>query len=201
MSHLNQKKINRIEGKVAVIPNSNIDTDQIIPAEYLKTTNKLGLGKQLFSHWRYLPDGKPNPEFVLNQQPTANAKILVCGDNFGCGSSREHAPWALVDFGIQVVISSSIADIFRNNAVKNGLLPIIVDSDAHQLLLAQNGEMISVNIEEQTIGCGEKVIEFQLSPFVRYCFMNGMDQLDFLLSHSQQIAAYEKILRGSFNEL
>lgn len=183
--------ISEIAGVAAVIENENIDTDQIIPAEYLKITDKKGLGEHLFSNWRYNKSGDVNPDFVLNQDATKQAKILIAGDNFGCGSSREHAPWALVDFGIRVVVSSSIADIFRNNSVKNGLLPIVIDKSSHQFLLQQNAQAISVNIETQTITVKDKVFEFSLEPFTRFCFLNGMDQLKFLLSHEQQIQDFE----------
>lgn len=183
--------INEINGIAAVIENENIDTDQIIPAEHLKITDKKGLGQHLFSNWRYAKNGEVNPDFVLNQSATSQAKILVAGDNFGCGSSREHAPWALVDFGIQVVVSSSIADIFRNNSVKNGLLPIVIDKTAHEFLLKQNAQSMTINIEAQTISVKEKTFEFQLEPFTRFCFLNGMDQLEFLLSHEQKISDFE----------
>lgn len=198
-SHINntfsREPIKKVDGIAAVIEIENIDTDQIIPAEYLKITNKEGLGEHLFSNWRYTgkseKDRQPNPDFVLNQPETNNAKILIAGDNLGCGSSREHAPWALLDFGIQVVISSSIADIFKNNSVKNGLLPIVVDKEEHQYLLTQNASHISVDIEKQTISTGEQSFAFDIEPFARYCFLNGMDQLDFLLSKGQQITEFE----------
>ncbi|MCW9016411.1 MAG: 3-isopropylmalate dehydratase small subunit, partial [Kangiellaceae bacterium] len=181
MSTTNQNKqtfsrepIKQVEGVAAVIDIENIDTDQIIPAEYLKITNKDGLGEHLFSNWRYFgnseSDRQVNPEFVLNKPETKTARILVAGDNLGCGSSREHAPWALLDFGIQVVVSSSIADIFKNNSVKNGLLPIVVNEDEHQYLLTQNAKQISVDIEKQTISTAEKSFEFQIEPFARFCF-------------------------------
>ncbi|TQV89843.1 3-isopropylmalate dehydratase small subunit [Aliikangiella coralliicola] len=185
------KAVKKISGTAAVIENENIDTDQIIPAEHLKITNKSGLGKHLFSNWRYTADEQENAEFVLNKKETRQSKILIAGDNFGCGSSREHAPWALVDFGIEVVISSSIADIFRNNSIKNGLLPIVIDTESHQFLLSQNATEISVDIEAQTIEAGGKVFQFEIEPFARYCFLNGMDQLDFLISHQDKITTFE----------
>ncbi|MET1254050.1 3-isopropylmalate dehydratase small subunit [Aliikangiella maris] len=184
--------IKYIEGVAAVIENNNIDTDQIIPAEHLKITNKNGLGEHLFSNWRYNPENQENKNFVLNKQETRNSKILIAGDNFGCGSSREHAPWALLDFGIQVIISSSIADIFRNNSIKNGLLPIVIDKSSHEFLLQQNAKIIVVNIEKQQIEVEGKTIDFELEPFVRYCFLNGMDQLDFILSQQNKITEYEQ---------
>ena len=190
-----REPIKKIEGIAAVIEIENIDTDQIIPAEYLKITNKEGLGEHLFSNWRYSGASEServeNPNFVLNKPETQAAKILIAGDNLGCGSSREHAPWALLDFGIQVVISSSIADIFKNNSVKNGLLPIVVDKQVHEYLLTQNASKIRIDIEQQTISTEEKVFEFQIEPFARFCFLNGMDQLDFLFSKQQQITEFE----------
>lgn len=186
------KTIKQIRGIAAVIENENIDTDQIIPAEHLKITNKKGLGKYLFSNWRYLTNDKENSDFVLNQPPTRQAQILIAGDNFGCGSSREHAPWALLDFGIKVVISTSIADIFRNNAIKNGLLPIVIGEAEHEYLMQQNSSEIEVDIEQQLISVGEKNFAFEIEAFARYCFLNGMDQLDFLLSQEAQIKHYEQ---------
>ena len=183
--------IKQITGTAAVIEIENIDTDQIIPAEHLKITNKSGLGKHLFSNWRYEKDGAENTEFVLNQALTRESQVLIAGDNFGCGSSREHAPWALVDFGIKVVISSSIADIFRNNSIKNGLLPIVIDRQSHQLLLTKNGETLDVDIESQQIRFGDKSIAFDIEPFTRFCFLNGMDQLDFLINQENKIDAFE----------
>ncbi|WP_444997582.1 3-isopropylmalate dehydratase small subunit [Aliikangiella sp. IMCC44359] len=184
--------VKQITGIASVIDIENIDTDQIIPAEHLKITNKTGLGKHLFSNWRYNSDGSEASNFVLNIGSSRKTKILITGDNFGCGSSREHAPWALIDFGIQVVISSSIADIFRNNSVKNGLLPIVVNKESHELLLKQNAKEISVDIENQKIIADEKEINFELEAFTRYCFLNGMDQLDFIISQEARIAAFEK---------
>jgi len=185
------KAVRHIKGTAAVLAVDNIDTDQIIPAEHLKITDKKGLGKHLFSNWRYLADGSNNQDFVLNQAKTQASKILIAGDNFGCGSSREHAPWALVDFGIQVVISTSIADIFRNNSIKNGLLPILVDKDSHNYLLEQNSREICIDIESQKILCKDREFRFDLEPFTRFCFLNGMDQLDFLMSHSEKITQFE----------
>lgn len=180
-----------IQGIAAVIQSKNIDTDQIIPAEHLKITNKSGLGEHLFANWRYQKDGSENTEFVLNKPETRNSKILITDENLGCGSSREHAPWALLDFGIQVVISSSIADIFRNNSIKNGLLPIVVDDNVHQYLMTKNAQMLSVDIEKQSIQVADKVFQFEIEPFARFCFLNGMDQLDFLLNHKLQISQFE----------
>ncbi|TQV75292.1 3-isopropylmalate dehydratase small subunit [Aliikangiella marina] len=185
------ESLKQVETIAAVLPIENIDTDQIIPAEYLKITTKEGLGQHVFSNWRYDSEGGLEQGFVLNCRPTNSAKVLIAGDNFGCGSSREHAPWALTDFGIKVVISSSIADIFRNNAVKNGLLPIVVDSNTHQELLQSNGERIKVDIVQQSIHVNGMIYQFKLEPFTRYCFLNGLDQLDFLFKHEQQISDFE----------
>lgn len=181
----------KLTGIAAVLPVENIDTDQIIPAEHLKITNKSGLGKFLFSNWRYDKNDNEEKSFVLNQPATRHSQILITGKNFGCGSSREHAPWSLIDFGIKVVISSSIADIFRNNSIKNGLLPIVIGATEHEYLLQQNAQEIEVDIEEQVIKVQRKIIPFKLEEFARYCFLNGMDQLDFLLSHDAAIQNYE----------
>ncbi|WP_196137174.1 3-isopropylmalate dehydratase small subunit [Aliikangiella sp. G2MR2-5] len=190
-----REPIKKVEGVAAVIDIENIDTDQIIPAEYLKITNKEGLGEHLFSNWRYSGNSNSgrsaNPDFVLNKTETKNAEILITGENLGCGSSREHAPWALLDFGIKVVISSSIADIFRNNAVKNGLMPIVIDKAEHQFLLQQNAKVIAVDLVSQKILVDRKIINFEIEPFARYCFLNGMDQLDFLFSQETLISNFE----------
>ena len=185
------KAMTHIDGIAAVIPHENIDTDQIIPAAHLSTTQKNGLGQHLFSNWRYDSQGNQRSDFVLNQSPTNRCKVLISGDNFGCGSSREHAPWALLDFGIEAVISTSIADIFRNNAIKNGLLPMVVSEGDHQMLMSRSGQTVSIDIESQTIKTAEKSLHFELEPFARYCFLNGMDQLDFLLSNQNEIAVFE----------
>ncbi len=184
--------VNKVTGTAAVLDISNIDTDQIIPAEHLKITNKKGLGQFLFSNWRYDSHGAEVKDFVLNKAETRDSSILIAGDNLGCGSSREHAPWALVDFGIKVVISTSIADIFKNNSVKNGLLPVIVSAEEHEFLSGLNGKSITVDIEQQCITAEDKTIAFTLEPFSRYCFLNGMDQLDFILSREEKIDTFEK---------
>jgi len=185
----NFKKLNTI---IAVLDIENIDTDQIIGSDHLKITNKIGLGEHLFSDWRYLANGKDNLDFVLNKSATKNARVLVAGDNFGCGSSREHAPWALLDFGIEVVISSSIADIFSNNSIKNGLLPIQVSKEEHQFLLSKNAKPIEINLTDQRIICDGKEMTFLIEPFAKHCLLNGIDQLDFLVSHLPKIQSYEK---------
>ena len=184
-------KFECLNSTIAVLAIDNIDTDQIIASDHLKITDKKGLGKHLFSDWRYLSDGKNNDEFVLNQAVTKDSKVLVGGDNFACGSSREHAPWALLDYGIQVVISSSIADIFYTNAIKNGLAVIVVSKSQHEFLLAQNGSEIKVDLQQQKIVCQDHVIEFEMEAFARYCLLNGVDQLEFLLGKMDQINSYE----------
>jgi len=187
-------KFEKIETKIAVIDIDNIDTDQIIGSDFLKITDKQGLGKHLFSDWRYFSDGQENPDFVLNQDDCKEAQVLVAGDNFGCGSSREHAPWALLDYGIRVVISSSIADIFSNNAIKNGLLPIELNEQQHQFLLTKNAANIEIDLVNQSIICEQEIIKFEIEPFAKYCLLNGIEQLDFLISQLAQIENYEKTI-------
>jgi 3-isopropylmalate/(R)-2-methylmalate dehydratase small subunit len=181
---------------VTVLPVDNVDTDQIIPARFLKTIDKSGLAANLFADWRYLPDGSPDPRFVLNRPEGHGAQVLLAGDNFGCGSSREHAPWALAGFGFRAVISTSIADIFYNNALKNGLLPVVVEAEAHrsmvQTFTAHPEAELSIDLEEQTLTLpdGEKV-GFPIDGFARTCLLKGVDELGYLLSLEDQIAAFE----------
>jgi 3-isopropylmalate/(R)-2-methylmalate dehydratase small subunit len=178
--------------KTVVLPIENVDTDQIIPARFLKVTTKTGIGKHLFADWRYDAASNPRPDFVLNRPEAAGATVLVAGDNFGCGSSREHAPWALHDYGFRAVVSTSIADIFRNNALKNGLLPIVVGADAHARLLAAPGAQVTISLEDQSITLPDGTrVGFPIDPFARYCLMNGVDELGFLLSAEPEIAAFE----------
>jgi len=185
-------KVTTIKSRTVVLPVENVDTDQIIPARFLKATSKAGLGSKLFADWRFAGDGAPKPDFVLNQPAAAGAAVLVAGDNFGCGSSREHAPWALVDYGFRAVVSTSIADIFRNNALKNGLVPIVVDAAAHAKLLASPGAEVVVDVAEQTLTLpGGGNVKFPIEPFARYCLLNGVDELEFLLSQEAAIAAFE----------
>jgi 3-isopropylmalate/(R)-2-methylmalate dehydratase small subunit len=184
--------IRRIVSRTVVLPQRDVDTDQIIPARYLKVTQKTGLSEGLFADWRYGPDGQPRPEFPLNQPQARGAQVLVAGANFGCGSSREHAPWALRDFGFRAVVSSSIADIFRSNALKNGLVPVVVDAPAHRRLLGAPGAEVSIDLETRTLTSDGLVATFPLDPFARHCLMNGVDELGFLLSQSEAIAAYEE---------
>jgi 3-isopropylmalate/(R)-2-methylmalate dehydratase small subunit len=185
--------ITTITSRTAVLPRSDVDTDQIIPARFLRTTTREGLGKQLFSDWRYLPDGSPDPAFVLNKPEAQGCKVLVAGDNFGCGSSREHAPWALTDFGICVVVSTSFADIFRSNSLKNGLVPVVVDAATLQWLIANPGAEVTVDMASSSLVLpGGKSVKFPIEPFARYCLMQGVDQLGYLLSKNTEITAYEK---------
>ena len=185
--------IQSITSRTVVLPRTDIDTDQIIPARFLRTTSREGLGKQLFADWRYLADGTPNPDFELNKPAAAGCKVLVGGRNFGCGSSREHAPWALLDYGIQAVISSEFADIFRSNALGNGLVPVVVDEGTLQWLLANPGVEVTVDLATSSLRLPDgKAVQFPIAPFARYCLMQGVDQLGYLLSKNAEIAAYEK---------
>ncbi len=182
--------------KCVALPQSDIDTDQIVPARYLKVTDKAGLREALFADWRIDKNGEPRPDFVLNRPETAGAEILVVGDNFGCGSSREHAPWALQAGGFKAVISTYFADIFSNNALKNGLLPIRVDQETyHQLVSLWEEEpdtQVTVDLEQQTLTLpGGQKVEFPIDAFAKHCLLHGVDQLGFLLSQSEAIEAYE----------
>ena len=176
-----------------VLPATNIDTDQIIPARFLTTTTRTGLGKQAFADWRYDADGKPKPDFVLNRPEARGCQILVAGRNFGCGSSREHAPWALHDYGIRAVVSTEIADIFRNNSLKNGLLPVTVDEATHRWLLEHPGEEVCIDLQskELTLADGRRA-QFPIEAFARYCLLNGVDELGYLHAQQDKIAAYER---------
>jgi 3-isopropylmalate/(R)-2-methylmalate dehydratase small subunit len=174
------------------MPAANIDTDQIIPARFLTTTTREGLGKHLFSEWRYDAQGAPRADFVLNRPESQGCRILVAGRNFGCGSSREHAPWALLDYGIQAVVSTEIADIFRNNSLKNGLLPITVDEATSAWLSAHPGAEVTVDVEASTLAMPNgTVVRFPLEAFARYCLLNGVDELGFLLARLPEIESYE----------
>jgi 3-isopropylmalate/(R)-2-methylmalate dehydratase small subunit len=181
---------------VLPLPIDNIDTDQIIPARFLKTTDKKGLGANLFADWRYLPNGEPNPEFVLNKPQYQGARILFAGNNFGCGSSREHAPWALIGAGFQAVLSTSFADIFFNNSLKNGLLPIILDQKTHQELMDVFIEIpqarLTIDLALQTVftPAGD-AIRFPIDSFSKTCLLKDLDQLGYLLGFEKEIAAYE----------
>ncbi|MDC0707444.1 3-isopropylmalate dehydratase small subunit [Stigmatella sp. ncwal1] len=182
-----------LHSRTVVLAQQNIDTDQIIPARFLKITHRMGLGRWLFADWRYQPDGNPRPDFILERPEAQGVQVLVAGDNFGCGSSREHAPWALTDWGFRAVISSSIADIFSNNAVKNGLLPIRVDAGFHRRLLAEPGSAVSIDLERLSVTLADGTTTvFPLDPFARYCLMNGVDELGFLLGQDEAIARFEE---------
>ncbi len=186
----------KLTSRLVPLPVENVDTDQIIPARYLKATDKNGMGDALFSDWRYNPDGSPNQGFVLNDPKCQGSQILLAGDNFGCGSSREHAPWALTGYGFQAVISTSFADIFRNNALKNGLLPIILDKETHQSLFDlvdkdPNAE-INIDLESQTVTLPDGLeVSFQIDPFSKTCLLKGVDQLGYIMSFEREIAAFE----------
>jgi 3-isopropylmalate/(R)-2-methylmalate dehydratase small subunit len=188
--------ITTFSAKAAALPTANVDTDQIIPAKYLKVTDKSGLAKGLFEAWRYLPDGSPNPDFVLNRPEHAGAQILIAGDNFGCGSSREHAPWALTGYGIRAVVSTSFADIFRSNSLKNGLLPIVVDEDTYHELVSICEEdpeaAFTVDLAAQKLVLpGGRAVGFPIDGFSKHCLLNGVDELGFILSAEEAVAAYE----------
>lgn len=182
--------------RIVALPVADIDTDQIIPARYLKTTDKAGLGEGLFSDWRYNPDGTPKPDFVLNRPEVKGAQVLVAGNNFGCGSSREHAPWALMGYGFKAVISTYFADIFKNNALKNGLLPIQVDQETYYQLVSMFEEdpstEVTVDLASQTVTLpGGQTVTFPIEPFAKHCLLYGVDQMGFLLGEEAAIAAYE----------
>lgn len=194
-----------IRGKVFIL-GDNIDTDQIIPARFLKTITKEGLDAQLFCDWRYDAEGRPKPEFILNQPRARNAGILLAGDNFGCGSSREHAPWALTQFGFRAVISTSFADIFKGNALKNALLPIVVPPEVHAALFAAVDDdedyKVTVDLASRKLilpDGGE--VEFQVDNFARQCLLEGIDELGYILNQEEAIAAYEAGRVGSINTL
>ena len=179
------------ESRVVVLPLDDIDTDQIVPARFLKTLSKDGLGAQLFYDWRYDSAGHPRADFVLNRPETEGAGVLLVGSNFGCGSSREHAAWALTQFGIRAVVSRSFADIFRQNALKNGLLPIAVPADVHSDLLAVPPPSVTVDLLNQTLTIPGRVVPFAVDPFFKQCMIEGVDELGYVLQRALAIAAYE----------
>jgi 3-isopropylmalate/(R)-2-methylmalate dehydratase small subunit len=181
-----------IRSRTVAMPATNIDTDQIIPARFLTATSKAGFGKHLFADWRYDPAGEPKPDFPLNKPEAAGCRILVAGRNIGCGSSREHAPWALQDFGFDAVVSTEFADIFRTNCLKNGLLPLVVDEPTHAWLLANPGVEVTIDIEATTLTLPDgSEVKFPLEGFARYCLLHGVDELGFLLEQDAAIKAYE----------
>lgn len=180
---------------VIPLPANDVDTDQIIPAQFLKVTDKNGLADVLFFHWRFNDDGSPKPDFVINKPEYKGAKILLAGDNFGCGSSREHAPWALVAYGFRAVISTSFADIFRSNSLKNGLIPIVVDQTTHKMLFDLIEEVpntkLTVDLESQTLKFPHGSVTFPIDPFNKTCLLNGVDELGYIMGFEKQIAEFE----------
>ena len=185
----------KLTSRVMCLPVNDIDTDQIIPARFLKATDKNGMGDNLFADWRYDSDGSPKSDFVINKPESAGCKILLAGDNFGCGSSREHAPWALTSFGFQAVISTSFADIFRSNSLKNGLIPIVVDQETHKMLLDFIEEVpdaeFAVDLETQTLSFSQGSVKFAIDPFNKACLLNGVDELGYIMGFEEQIAEFE----------
>jgi 3-isopropylmalate/(R)-2-methylmalate dehydratase small subunit len=199
-------KFTSLTSRMLLMPMDNIDTDQIIPARFLKTISKEGLGDQLFFDWRYEADGSPKPGFPLNTPEAKGCQVLLAGDNFGCGSSREHAPWALTQFGFQAVISTSFADIFRSNSLKNGLLPVIVSGDVQKKLVetvrANPGATVSLDLASQTLTLpdGTKA-QFPVDEFSKTCLLEGVDQLGFLLKQDAAIQAFESKRESKFSSL
>jgi 3-isopropylmalate/(R)-2-methylmalate dehydratase small subunit len=185
-----------LTSRAVLMPNTDIDTDQIIPAQFLKVTDKNGLADALFYHWRYNDDKSPREDFVLNQPESQGAQILLAGDNFGCGSSREHAPWALTSYGFRAVISTSFADIFRNNSLKNGLIPVIVDPKTHQMLFdlleEVPGTELTIDLASQTLSYPHGSVTFPIDPFNKACLLNGVDELGYIMGFEKEIAAFEQ---------
>jgi 3-isopropylmalate/(R)-2-methylmalate dehydratase small subunit len=200
------KPFTNFESRVVPLPINNVDTDQIIPARFLKTTSKVGLGDQLFNDWRYDAQGHPKPDFILNQPRVKGAQILLAGDNFGCGSSREHAPWALTQFGLRAVISTSFADIFKQNSLKNSLLPIVVPPDAHaelfEAVAANPAATVKVDLASQTLTLPSgREVRFPVDEFSKHCLLDGVDELGYILAREPAIAQYEAARIGSINTL
>jgi 3-isopropylmalate/(R)-2-methylmalate dehydratase small subunit len=181
-----------LTSRTVVLPQENIDTDQIIPARFLTTTARTGLGRYAFNDWRYDAAGNPRPDFVLNTVSAAEHRILVGGRNFGCGSSREHAPWALTDFGFRAVVSTEIADIFHSNALKNGVLPVVVDQAMWEQLAEHPGREVTIDLENREIRAGNHTATFEIEPFARRCLLDGVDSLGYLLQRLPQIAQFER---------
>ena len=188
----------RINSTSIPLPIDNVDTDQIIPAQFLKQVDKIGYGKHLFNSWRYLPDGNPNPDFILNKQERSDAQILIAGNNFGCGSSREHAAWAIADYGIQAVISTQFADIFKGNAYNNGILPIQLSKQSVDAIMQKSLDKpdlpIQIDLESQTVTVDEIGIKenFEIHPFKKQCLMEGVDETEYLIKLRPEIEAFEK---------
>jgi 3-isopropylmalate/(R)-2-methylmalate dehydratase small subunit len=200
------EKFLKLTSRLAPLPIDNIDTDQIIPARFLKTTSKAGLGDQLFYDWRYDEAGNPKPDFILNRPQGRAAQILLAGDNFGCGSSREHAPWALIQFGFRAVISTSFADIFRQNSLKNALLPVIVPADVQQALFAaceqDPATTVCVDLAERKLTRSDGArVTFPIDEFARQCMLEGVDELGFILQQEPEISAFEQRRVLSLNTL
>ena len=190
-------KFNTLKGIPAHLPMINVDTDMIIPKQFLKTIKRTGLGKNLFFEMRYKETGKKIEEFVLNKEPYKNSSILIAGKNFGCGSSREHAPWALLDFGIKCIISPSFADIFYNNCFKNGMLPIVLDEKKIEEIIeySKRKESVEINLTEQEIVFGNKRIGFDIDSFKKNCLLNGLDDIAMTLEKSEKISYYENKIK------
>ena len=200
------KPFTNFESRMVPLAINNIDTDQIIPARFLKTTTKQGLDQQLFCDWRYDAQGNPNPDFILNQPRARGAQVLLAGDNFGCGSSREHAPWALTQFGFRAVVSTSFADIFNQNSLKNSLLPIVVPPDVEAELFAAVASdpdaVVKIDLANQTLTTpGGRKVEFPIDAFSKHCLLEGVDELGYILQHEAHIAAYEARRVGSIDTL
>lgn len=185
--------LTRIRSRTVILATRDIDTDQIVPARYLTATTREGFGKFLFHDLRFRADGSDNPDFPLNAPAAKGCDVLVAGNNFGCGSSREHAPWALLDYGIRAVISTEIADIFCNNSLKNGLVPVVVDAGTHGWLLQNPGAEVQIDVAECTLTLPNgEVVGFPIDKFARYCLLEGIDQMGFLLQRLNDIAAFEE---------
>ena len=185
--------LTRLKSRTVVLPLRDVDTDQIIPARFLTTTSRDGLGEGLFRDLRFRDDGSEDPEFPLNRPEAVGCEILVAGNNFGCGSSREHAPWALLDFGIRAVISTEFADIFKNNSLKNGLLPVIVDKNTHEWLLSNPGSEVSIDVEHSTLALPDgRIVDYPIDAFARYCLTQGIDQLGYLQNQLASIESFEE---------
>jgi 3-isopropylmalate/(R)-2-methylmalate dehydratase small subunit len=200
------KKFTKFESRLLPFPIDNIDTDQIIPARFLKTITKEGLDKQLFNDWRYDAEGNPKPDFILNQPRAKGVEVLLAGDNFGCGSSREHAPWALTQFGFRAVISTSFADIFKGNSLKNSLLPIVVPADVHAALFkaveADPNVQVTVDLASQTLMLPDgRQVQFPVDEFSKQCLLEGVDELGYILKQEPAIAAFEAKRIGTLNTL
>ncbi len=196
------KRFTPFESRLVTLAIDNIDTDQIIPARFLKTISKQGLGDQLFYDWRYDAEGRPKPDFILNTPQAKAAQILLAGDNFGCGSSREHAPWALTQYGFRAVISTSFADIFKQNSLKNSLLPIVVPRDVHAQLFANSDITVKVDLASQTVTLPDgHAVEFPVDPFAKHCLLEGIDELGYILQQELAIAAFESTHPAPINAL